>query len=123
MMKKEKLKKLKAGLLALILCITLGSCKKNEDKQESNNETVIFFVEGKALIYQKEYDILINSDYSAISNSMIKYDNITTFSAGVDTIKVKSMEDAIELATAIVGEENIIYIDYEDEDMKLTYTK
>ena len=41
-----------------------------------------------------------------ISVFIIDY-KLTLFSQGVEGIKVQSKEDAIELATAIVGEENI----------------
>lgn len=52
---------------------------------------------------------------------MIKYNNITIFSAGVYTVKVKSIKDAIEFSTIIIGEKDIIYMDYEDKDIQLTY--
>lgn len=122
-MKKEELKRLKAGLLAASLCFTLSSCKKNEEKTEETNPAVVFFVEGKALIYESGYQVYIGGDYSSIGDSIYSVVDTTMFSVGVEAIKVKSIEDAYELADAIVGEENIIYIDYIDEDMKLTYSK
>ena len=45
---------------------------------------------------------------------------ITRFSSGVEAVDVKSREDAIELATLIVGEENIIILDYAEDDMQFT---
>lgn len=112
-MTKDELKRLKAGLLALSLCFTLSSCKKKEDK----NGTAVFFTQGKALIYEEDYTIYMGKGIYTIGNSM------AIFSSGVEMIMVKSKEDAIELATAIVGSDNIIYISYKDEDMGLTYVK
>ena len=124
LIKKEKLKQLKIRLLALSLCLTLTGCNQQNDKSEKAKETAIFFINGKALIYEeKEYFTTFDKDYFSISTSEIKYENITTFSRGVEAIKVQSIEDAIELATAIVGEENIIYINYNNKDMNLTYSK
>jgi len=122
-MKKEELKRLKAGLLALSLCLGLSSCKKDNDKEEKTNEAAVFFVQGKALIYEEGYSIGIGEEYSSIGDSILKGVDTTIFSSGVEAIKVQSKEDAIELATAIVGSDNIIYISYKDEDMGLTYVK
>lgn len=124
-MKKEELKRLKAGLLALSLCLTLGSCKKNEVKKEEQTQegAIVIFIEGKALIYSGEYNMFVGEDYTSVGGNMLKYSEITRFSFGIDAVQVKSKEDAIELAEAIVGEENIIYLDYKDEDIELTYSK
>lgn len=122
-MTKEELKRLKAGLLALSLCFTLSSCKKKEEKNETKDEALVVFIEGKALIYSGEHTIFVNEDYSGIGGNGFKYTEVTRFSPGTDAIEVQSKEDAIELATAIVGEDNIIYISYKDEDMGLTYVK
>lgn len=106
---------------ATTLFVSLNSCKKEEEK---TSESAVFFVQGKALIYTgKEYDVFVNEDYSAITSSIIKYNDITRFSTGVEAINTKSLEDAIELATAIVGEENIIYMDYEGKDLNLSTDK
>lgn len=118
-MTKEELKGLKAGLLALSLCFTLSSCKKKEEK----NETAVFFVQGKALIYEEGYNIYMGKGISVIGNGMVIDEGTIVLSSGVEAIKVQSKEDAIELATAIVGSDNIIYISYKDEDMGLTYVK
>jgi len=129
-MTKEELKRLKAGLLALSLCFTLSSCKKKEEKNETKNEAAVFFVQGKALIYEEGYPVYIGEEYSSIGDSIFINDgnkytcvDTTIFSSGIEAIKVQSKEDAIELATAIVGSDNIIYISYKDEDMGLTYVK
>ena len=122
-MTKEELKRLKAGLLALSLCLTLSSCKKKEDKKEHANEAAVFFIQGKALIYEEGYNIYMGKGISVIGNGMVIDEGTTVFSSGVEAIKVQSKEDAIELATAIVGSDNIIYISYKDEDMGLTYVK
>ena len=122
-MKKEKLLRLRAGLLALILCLTLTACSKKEEQVEESGQALVVFVDGKALIYSGEYKVTVSEDYSGIGGNSFKYTEITRFSTGVEAVKVQSREDAIELATAVVGEENIVYIDYEGKDMKLTYGK
>ena len=116
---KEELKRLKAGLLAGVLCLSLSACNKEEPEENA----AVFFIQGKALIYIGEEDITLIEDYSGIGGTSVKYSETTRFSTGVEAVKVQSKEDAIELATAIVGEENIIYIDYNDRDMVLTYNK
>lgn len=121
-MKKEYLKRLKAILLAVTICLTLNACGKKEEKS-TNNEAIVVFIQGKALIYSGEYDKVLEESYVGIGGSKLKYDEITRFTSGTDAVQVQSKEDAIELATAIVGEENIIYIDYKEKDMELTYSK
>ena len=121
-MKKENLKRLKALLLAITMCLSLTACNKDKEKISSREEIVIF-IQGQALIYSGDYNMVLVEAYVGIGGTAIKYDEITRFTPGTDAVRVKSKEDAVELATAIVGEENIIYIDYKDEDMELTYTK
>lgn len=122
-MRKEELLRLKAGLLALILFLTLTACNKKEEQVEEIGQALVVFVDGKALIYSGEYKVSVSEDYSGIGGNSFKYTEVTRFSPGVDAVKVQSKEDAIELATAVVGEENIVYIDYEGKDMNLTYGK
>lgn len=122
-MKKEKLIRLKALLLAITMCLTFNGCAKKNQESETKEDAIVIFIEGKALIYSGEYNSSVHDVYTAIWKNKLNADAITLISSGTDAIEVKSMEDAVELATAIVGEENIIYIDYKDEDMQLTYTK
>ena len=121
-MKKENLKRLKALLLAITMCLSLTACNKDKEKI-SSREAIVIFIQGKALIYSGDYNMVLGEAYVGIGGTAIKYDEITRFTPGTDAVRVKSKEDAVELATAIVGEENIIYIDYKDEDLELTYTK
>ena len=124
LIKKEQLKQLKTRLLTLLLCLTLTGCNQQNDKSEKAKETAIFFINGKALIYEeKDYYTSFGRDSFFIRTSEIEYESITIFSEGVEAVKVQNIEDAIELATAIVGEENIIYINYKNKDMNLTYSK
>ena len=127
MNKKEELKRLKAWLLAVTLCLSLTACKKNNSKNAENhnnndNRAVVCFTQGKALIYDGNDDFDIRFDgrngslYLSCSLGLI-----TEFSSGVEAIKTKNLEEAYNLAVAIVGEDNIIYIDYDDaKNMKLT---
>lgn len=71
-------------------------------------------VEGKALIYDREYNEVLQV-YTSITWPI--------FSSGVEAVLLKNKEDAFELAEAIVGEENIIYMDYNDKGLELTYSK
>ena len=130
MNKKEELKRLKAWLLAVTLCLSLTACKKNNSKNtekdnNDNNNAVVCFIQGKALIYDVNDDIDILIDVRSGSLSMnSSYNAITEFSSGVEAIRTNNLEEAYNLAVAIVGEDNIIYIDYDDDkNMNLTYTK
>ena len=131
-MKKERLetlKRLKTLALALIIMLSLSGCKneekgyegvdnKNNQSQENNeNITAIFFIEDKALIYTGDEAVVMNRDYSYIAETYTK------FSSGVEIVKTRTLEDAIELATAIVGEENIIYFDYNENGMVISHKK
>lgn len=129
MNKKEELKRLKAWLLAVTLCLSLTACKKNNskntEKDNNDNNAVVCFVQGKALIYDGNDDVNIMIDVRNGSLSMnSSYNTIIRFSSGVEAIKTNNLEEAYNLAVAIVGEDNIIYIDYDDaKNMNLTYTK
>lgn len=130
MNKKEELKRLKAWLLAITLCLSLTACKKNNSKNtekdnNDNNNAVVCFIQGKALIYDGNDDVDILIDVRSGSLSMnSSYNAITEFSSGVEAIRTNNLEEAYNLAVAIVGKDNIIYIDYDDDkNMNLTYTK
>ena len=122
-MKKENLKRLKALLLAGVLCFSLSGCgSKKEEKQEVNpQDSIVLFIQGKALIYSGELENYVSGDgYSRIGGNVMVGTEITRFSSGLEAVDVKSREDAIELATLIVGEENIIILDYAEDDMQFT---
>ena len=128
-MKKERLKRLKSLALALVIVTSLAGCK-NEEKgyeevdtrieqteENSENITAVFFIEGKAMIYTGDKFVGISEENSYIEGMK------TRFSTGVEVVKTRTLEDAIEIATAIVGEDNIIYFDYNEKDMVLSHTK
>lgn len=129
MNKKEELKRLKAWLLAVTLCLSLTACKKNNSKNtekdnNNDNRAVVCFAQGKALIYDGNDDVDIRFDGRNGSLYLSSSGLITEFSSGVEAIKTKNLEEAYNLAVAVVGEDNIIYIDYDDaKNMNLTYTK
>lgn len=118
-------KKLIALLMSGVILTTAVGCRSNNENTKSNEtdtEAAVFFVNGKALIYEEESDREIfitryGSSISTTSHILMK------FSSGVEVVKVNSIEDAIEFAEAMVGEENIIYINLEDKDMQLTDVK
>ena len=118
-------KKLIALLMSGVILTTAVGCRSNNENTKSNEtdtEAAVFFVNGKALIYEEESnrDIFITRYGSSIEST---WDILLTFSSGVEAVKVNSIEDAIEFAEAMVGEENIIYINLEDKDMQLTDVK
>lgn len=118
-------KKLIALLMSGVILTTAVGCRSNNETTKSNETdtaAAVFFVNGKALIYEEESDrdIFITRYGSSIEST---WDILLTFSSGVEAVKVNSIEDAIEFAEAMVGEENIIYINLEDKDMQLTDVK
>lgn len=122
-MKKEKLKRLKALLLAGVLCFSLSGCgeKKDEEIKPDPQNSIVLFIQDKALIYSGDLENFVTGDgYSRIGGNSMIGTEITRFSGGVQAVDVKSREDAIELATLIVGEENIIILDYVEDDMQFT---
>lgn len=122
-MTKEKLKRLKALLLAGVLCLSLSGCseKKDEETKPDPQNSIVLFIQDKALIYSGDLENFVTGDgYSRIGGNAIVGTEITRFSGGVQAVDVKSREDAIELATLIVGEENIIILDYVEDDMQFT---
>lgn len=119
-------KKLIALLMSGVILTTAVGCRSNNENTKSNEtkkaDAAVFFVSGKALIYEEEgnRDIFITRYGSSIETTS---NILLTFSSGVEAVKVNSIEDAIEFAEAMVGEENIIYINLEDKDMQLTDVK
>lgn len=117
-------KKLIALLMSGVILTTSVGCRSNNETTKSNETktAAVFFVNGKALIYEEESDrdIFITRYGSSIEST---WDILLTFSSGVEAVKVNSIEDAIEFAEAMVGEENIMYINLEDKDMQLTDVK
>ena len=123
-MKKEQLKRIKALLLAGVMFISLTACGSKEKKEETENQTaIVMFIEGKAIIYSGDLQKYVGSEYSIIGGNSFRGTETTRFSSGTPSVEVKSREDAIELATAIVGEENIVFLEYEGKDMQVVYTK
>ena len=74
-MKKEELKRLKAALLAGVLCLTMGSCKREDDgetkESTESKSAAVFFIQGKALIYEEDYLITIEDDCYSIGDEVI----------------------------------------------------
>ena len=72
--------------------------------------------------YEKsEQNVIVNINPEIVINNY-KDKEFVEFHYAV-TIKVGSLEEAILLATAIVGEENIVYYDLNSNGMQLSYSK
>ena len=128
-MKKEELKRLKAALLAGVISINLCACQKTEtEKKEEENKKVyidefkhnvlVSFIEGKALIYDpEEISVLIKNGYVQIGTPLDR--NIYIVQS--PCVVVPGIENAIEYASGIVGEENIKFVSYNEIENKLIY--
>ena len=132
-MKKEELKKIKAGLLAGVMCINLCACQKsNETKEDKENEksikttidefkynVVISFIEGKAIIYDPMViSATINRNgYVQIGTPLDR--NIYIIQS--PCVVIPGIENAIVYASEIVGEENIKFVSFDKKENKLTY--
>jgi hypothetical protein len=123
-MTKEKLLRLKAGLLALIMCISLSACgnseennqeNKNTDRQEEQVDNIIYlivFVEGKAYIYEDTESAsttIREGGYAKIYD-----DGDYLYFLQTPTIILRGKENAVNFASSTVGEENIIFISWSE---------
>ena len=107
-MKSEELKQLKAWILVGTLCFTLGACseKKKEEVQETCEEVVtqykdsnsylIVFIEGKAFIYEESASYSTKEGYASIYQDHA------------------FMNNCIKFASEVVGEENIIFLNFDN---------
>ena len=125
-MKKEELLRLKAGLLALIMCLTLSGCggtdEQNKDNNQENNrqeeqvdETMylIVFVEGKAYIY--EDTVSASTTIREGGYAKIYDDGDYLYFLQTPTIILRGKENAVNFASSTVGEENIIFLQWSKE--------
>ena len=116
-MKKENLKRLKALLLAITMCLSLTACNKDTEK---SRKAIVIFIQGKALICSGEYEMHLTDTHVTIiknSNEIVKF-----ILEENGAVRLRNEEDAIELATTIVGKDNIICIDYKDDSENMEFT-
>lgn len=124
-MRKEELLRLKALLLALIMCISLSACSNSEENNQENQNTdrqeeqvddtmyLIVFVEGKAYIYEDTESAsatIREGGYAKIYD-----DGEYLYFLQTPTIILKGKENATKFATSTVGEENIIFLQWSKE--------
>ena len=124
-MRKEELLRLKALLLALIMCISLPACGKSEENKQENKNTdrqeeqvddtmyLIVFVEGKAYIYEDTESAsatIREGGYAKIYD-----DGDYLYFLQTPTIILKGKENATKFAASTVGEENIIFLQWSKE--------
>ena len=118
---KNKLIRIKAGILALMLSGTfmLGGCSKEESEEKKEEKTMVAFVGDKALIYTDTNNNVFSLSVYDGGNVRIDKDIkglYEYFSANVETILLKTQEEAVTLAESVVGKENIVYIDFEEAE-------
>lgn len=120
-MKSEELKQLKAWILVGTLCFTLGACseKKKEEVQESCEEVVtqykdgnsylIVFIEGKAFIYEESASYSTKEGYASIyqDHAFMKF-------IQSPFIILTGKDNCIKFASEVVGEENIIFMNFDN---------
>ena len=124
-MRKEELLRLKALLLALIMCISLPACGNSEENKQENKNTdrqeeqvddtmyLIVFVEGKAYIYEDTESAsatIREGGYAKIYD-----DGDYLYFLQTPTIILKGKENATKFAASTVGEENIIFLQWSKE--------
>ena len=124
-MRKEELLRLKALLLALIMCISLSACGNSEENKQENKNTdrqeeqvddtmyLIVFVEGKAYIYEDTESAsatIREGGYAKIYD-----DGDYLYFLQTPTIILKGKENATKFAASTVGEENIIFLQWSKE--------
>lgn len=124
-MRKEELLRLKALLLALIMCISLPACGNSEENNQENKNTdrqeeqvddtmyLIVFVEGKAYIYEDTESAsatIREGGYAKIYD-----DGEYLYFLQTPTIILKGKENATKFAASTVGEENIIFLQWSKE--------
>ena len=124
-MRKEELLRLKALLLALIMCVSLSACGNSEENNQETQNTdrqeeqvddtmyLIVFVEGKAYIYEDTESAsatIREGGYAKIYD-----DGEYLYFLQTPTIILKGKENATKFATSTVGEENIIFLQWSKE--------
>lgn len=124
-MRKEELLRLKALLLALIMCISLPACGNSEENKQENKNTdrqeeqvddtmyLIVFVEGKAYIYEDTESAsatIREGGYAKIYD-----DGEYLYFLQTPTIILRGKENASKFAASTVGEENIIFLQWSKE--------
>ena len=120
-MKKEDLIRLKTGLLACMLFFNLSACRNRENKNNEVQEEIItqpldinnyliVFLEDKAVIYNssaiaysaREGYAIINKDYASMRFIQ------------TPCVVLTGKDNCIKFASEIVGEENVIFMDFEN---------
>ena len=121
-MKKEELKRLKIGLLTCLLLLNMNACSKSEDKKEEiQNEIItqaldinnylIVFLEDKAVIYNSSaVASSAREGYAIINKSYACMKFIQT-----PCVVLTGKDNCIKFASEIVGEENVIFMEFENE--------
>ena len=128
-MKKEELKRLKSALLAGVIYVNLCACQKTEETKEDEKNTktsieefkynvVISFIEGKAIIYDPAViSVLIKNGNVQIGTPLDR----TIYIEQSPCVVIPGIENAIEYASGIVGEENIKFVSFNETENKLIY--
>lgn len=124
-MTKENLLRLKAGFLALIMCLSLSACGNSEDNTQEANKNdngmeeqvddtmyLIAFVEGKAYIY--EDTVAASTTIRDGGYAKIYDEGNYMYFLQMPTLILRGKDNAIKFAASVVGEENITFISWSD---------
>ena len=124
-MTKENLIRLKAGLLAVIMCLSLTACSNDKNTKENNkNESsqgeqvdermfIVAFIEGKAVIY--EDTVAASATIREGGYAKIYEDGKYLYYLQIPTLILQGKDNAINFATSMVGEENLVFISWSEE--------
>lgn len=124
-MTKEYLLRLKASILALIMCLSLNACSSTENntQEENSNDNkqeeqvddtmhLIAFVEGKAYIY--EDSVAASTTIRDGGYAKIYEEGNYMYFLQMPTLILRGKDNAIKFASSVVGEENITFISWSD---------
>ena len=123
-MRKEELLRLKALLLALIMCISLSACSNSEENNQENQNTdrqeeqvdntmyLIVFVEGKAYIY--EDTVSASATIREGGYAKIYDDGEYLYFLQTPSLILYVKENATKFATSTVGEDNLVFMSWSE---------
>lgn len=119
---KNDLVRLKAGLLAFAMCFSLSGCASSEEEVKGETESealeqtqdtksyLVVFIDDTAVIYEDtKFTSSSSGGYAGI------YENGATMNfIQTPCVVITGKENSIKFATGIVGNDNVIFMDFPD---------